>query len=143
MTQEEIRIEFDNKIRNSFIKIHNQCQYCKEKAAHIHHLIPIAYGGDNRESNLIPLCIKCHSMLHNKKYSNDWKELQRIGIERAKKEGKFKGGQPKKINKESYQHLKQQYLTQKITKKIFAENLGVSRPTLNNILKNEEKYGLI
>ena len=53
MNQEQIRNEFNNKIRNNFIQTHNLCQYCGKEAKHIHHLIPISKGGDNRESNLI------------------------------------------------------------------------------------------
>lgn len=87
----DIRQDFDNSIREIFFKNHPFCQYCGAPTEHIHHLIPIVVGGDNRESNLIPLCLKCHGLIHNKHFSNDWKEAQKIGIEKAKKEGKFKG----------------------------------------------------
>ena len=56
--EKDIRTEFNNVIRNEFIKNHSTCQYCGSPAEHVHHLIPIAAGGDNRESNLIPLCLK-------------------------------------------------------------------------------------
>ena len=140
MNQEQIRNEFNNKIRNNFIQTHNLCQYCGKEAKHIHHLIPISKGGDNRESNLIPLCFECHGLIHGKTFNDNWKELQRIGIEKAKAEGKFRGGQIKKISKEKYLDLKQKWQIKEITKSKFAELLGVSRPTLNKILKEEDLY---
>ena len=136
----DIRIEFNKVIRNEFIKNHPTCQYCGLPAEHVHHLIPISVGGDNRESNLIPLCLKCHGLIHNKHFNPEWKELQRIGIEKAKKEGKFKGGQIKRLNKEEYFILKDKYLKREINKKQFAALLKVSRPTLDRILKREEEY---
>ena len=140
MNQEQIRNEFNNKIRNNFIQAHNLCQYCGKEAKHIHHLIPISKGGDNRESNLIPLCFECHGLIHGKTFNDNWKELQRIGIEKAKAKGKFRGGQIKKISKEKYLDLKQKWQIKEITKSKFAELLGVSRPTLNKILKEEDLY---
>ena len=139
MNQEEVRNEFNHKIRISFIKNHNICQYCGQKAQHVHHLIPISRGGDNRESNLIPLCTDCHGLIHGKDFNN-WKELQRIGIEKAKKEGKYTGRKPKKISKDIYTKLKKEWELEKITKKKFAELLGVSRPTLDKILEQESSY---
>ncbi len=138
--EEIIREEFNRKIRKSFLEQHPTCQYCGEKAEHVHHLIPIVVGGDNRKNNLIPLCLKCHGLIHNKHFDNNWKEAQRIGIEKAKKEGKYKGSKKKTINKDIFMYLKEKYLNQKITKTEFARQLNVSRPTLNNILNNEKDY---
>ena len=138
--KKDIRTEFNNVIRNEFIKNHPTCQYCGSPAEHVHHLIPIAAGGDNRESNLIPLCLKCHGLIHNKHFNPDWKELQKIGIEKAKKEGKFKGGQIKRLNKKEYFILKEKYSKREINKTQFANLLKVSRPTLNKILEKEEEY---
>ena len=137
MTQEEIRKEFDNIIRKNFIESHSKCQYCGEPTEHIHHLIPIIVGGDNRESNLIPLCTKCHGLIHNQNFKNDWKEAQRIGIERAKAEGKFKGGQPKP-KPENWIEEYNNWKAGKITKIDLAAKLNISRPTLDKWIKNEE-----
>lgn len=137
---DKIREEFDDEIRKKFFKSHPFCQYCGKPTIHIHHLIPIVQGGDNRESNLIPLCAECHGLIHNQHFSNDWKEAQRIGIEKAKAEGKYKGRQIKKIEKKIYFSLKRQYNDKKITKTEFAELLRISRPTLNKVLNNEEEY---
>ena len=63
-------------------------------------------------------------------------ERQREGIEIAKQEGKFKGGQVKKIDEEKYNKLLEQYNTRQITKVEFAKQLQISRPTLDKLLIN-------
>ena len=81
----DARKEFDNSIRDSYFNLHPLCEYCGSKGEHIHHITPISRGGDNRESNLITLCLNCHSKIHNRNFTEDWKQLQREGIEIAKK----------------------------------------------------------
>jgi hypothetical protein len=53
---------------------------------HYHHIVPSTMGG----TKTIPLCIICHGKVHNRDFVK-YKELQRIGIERAKKNGVFIG----------------------------------------------------
>lgn len=64
-------------------------------------------------------------------------ERQKEGIKIAKEQGKFKGGQPKAIDKELFDELKEQYNRRQINKVQFAKQLGVSRPTLDKLLKAE------
>lgn len=66
-------------------------------------------------------------------------ERQREGIEIAKREKKFKGGQEKKVNEEEFEEAYKLYAERKINKTELAEKLNLSRPTLNRIL---EKKGL-
>ena len=61
-----------------------------------HHITPVCRGGIDDQHNFISLCVEHHGMIHSVR-PGSWahrKKLQRIGIERAKKEGKFKGRQP-------------------------------------------------
>lgn len=139
MSKSVTRQEF-NRLRKDIEISKLKCVYCGSQAAHIHHLIPLAAGGDNRDSNLIPLCLDCHGKIHNKRYKNNWKELQKIGIEKAKAEGRYHGGTKKKIDIIKYKELKQNYMNSLINKTEFSELLGVSRPTLNKILEQEEEY---
>lgn len=64
-------------------------------------------------------------------------ERQREGIAIAKKEGKYKGGKEKPIDMELYTELLKDYNTRKINKVQFAQKLGVSRPTLDKLLKRQ------
>jgi DNA invertase Pin-like site-specific DNA recombinase len=63
-------------------------------------------------------------------------ERQREGIPIAKREGKFKGGQVKKIDDTTFNSLLEQYKTRAINKKEFAEKLNISRPTLDKLIKD-------
>ena len=64
-------------------------------------------------------------------------DRQREGIAIAKREGKYKGGHPKKIDKAFFEKLLKQYNERKINKVQFAAALKVSRPTLDKLLKEE------
>lgn len=62
MERELTRKEF-NKIQKRFIKSHPVCTRCGGPASEGHHIRPIIYGGTNEESNLAPLCSRCHKEL--------------------------------------------------------------------------------
>jgi len=67
------------------------CFECGSKESiHYHHIIPEVMGG----KQTIPLCEECHGKVHDRTFTKH-RELQRIGIERAKLEGKFQG---RKVN---------------------------------------------
>ncbi len=64
-------------------------------------------------------------------------ERQAEGIAIAKREGKFIKPQVKRIDEEEFSKLYKQYMSREITKKVFAERLHVSRPTLDKLLKDK------
>lgn len=64
-------------------------------------------------------------------------ERQREGIAIAKKEGKFKGRQVKKIDDNIFDKQYEKYKNRDITKLQLAQSLNISRPTLDKLLKNK------
>ena len=71
-------------------------------------------------------------------------ERQREGIAIAKAAGKYKGR--KAIKVDNFSKYYERYRTRKVNKKQLAEELGISRPTLDRLIKeyvseNEEKEG--
>ncbi len=64
-------------------------------------------------------------------------ERQREGIEIAKREGKFKGGQVKKIDDNLFNKYYAEYKLRKINKVELAKKLEISRPTLDKLLKDK------
>lgn len=62
-------------------------------------------------------------------------ERQREGIAEAVKQGKYKGGQVKRIDDDIFNSYYQQYRSRMINKVQFAKALKISRPTLDKILK--------
>ncbi len=64
-------------------------------------------------------------------------ERQREGIAIAKREGKYKGGQVKKIDNDLFMTHFKEYKERKINKKQLAEVLEISRPTLDKLLREK------
>ena len=64
-------------------------------------------------------------------------ERQREGIAIAKREGKFKGGQVKKIDDDLFNKYYTEYKERKINKKTLAEKVEISRHTLDKLLKDK------
>jgi hypothetical protein len=89
---------------------------------HYHHVVPETKGG----TMTLPLCIICHGKVHNRDFLKI-KELQRIGIERAKERGVYSGrrrgaksdmevwAKKPKISK-SIEYLNQGYTAKEISK---------------------------
>jgi hypothetical protein len=50
------------------VESRNTCNICwKSKEVQIHHIIPVEFGGDNSEDNLIVVCLNCHSDVHTQR----------------------------------------------------------------------------
>lgn len=64
-------------------------------------------------------------------------ERQKEGIEIAKREGKFKGGQVKKIDDNVFNAAYEKYKNRELNKTQFAQALKISRPTLDKLLKDK------
>ncbi len=62
-------------------------------------------------------------------------ERQREGIAIAKRNGVYKGRKP--FSSDKFEELYQEYLLRKICKTEFARLLGVSRPTLNRLIRDK------
>lgn len=64
-------------------------------------------------------------------------ERQREGIQIAKRQGKFKGGQVKRIEDKEFDKYYEQYKSREINKGQLAAALKISRPTLDKLLKDK------
>lgn len=68
-TREEVRLlrEEFNEARSMvpLLTAANDCATCGNRGSiHIHHIIPLSCGGGNEMLNLLPLCEKCHALVH-------------------------------------------------------------------------------
>ncbi len=113
-----------------------ECGNCND-TIHFHHVVPKSKGG----TMAIPLCPKCHGLVHNRNFLHH-KELQRLGIESAKKRGVYKGrnngtletleqliSKPK--NQEAIELLKEG----KLKKKEIARIIGLHINTITKLVK--------
>lgn len=64
-------------------------------------------------------------------------ERQREGIAIAKEQGKFKGGQVKRIDEKTFCAAYDRYQHRELNKKELAAELKISRPTLDKLLKDK------
>lgn len=84
------------KINGNFLLIDlDKCFECGELMSDMHHVIPKSKGG----MNMIPLCIKCHGLVHGKDLLT-MRRLSKEGLERAKLRG-VKLGNPENLK---YEH---------------------------------------
>ena len=78
-----------NKMRPLLLqKIGTRCCNCLKECNNdiiFHHIVPLSLGGTNNFSNIAPICEKCDELIHDINRTN-WKQLQREGIEQAKKD---------------------------------------------------------
>ena len=97
-----------------------------------HHITPVCRGGTDHQHNFISLCVEHHGMIHSIS-PGSWahrKKLQKIGIEKAKKNGKFKGrGQTIDIAK--IKELKGQGMGATA----IANKMGIDRTSVYRLLK--------
>src|SRR5699024_10818058 len=63
-------------------------------------------------------------------------ERQREGIAQAKKEGKYKGR--KEVDIKDFDLHYQRYMNREVNKSQLAKELGISRPTLDKLIKEYE-----
>lgn len=66
-------------------------------------------------------------------------ERQREGIEEAKKRGAYKGRKKKVIPQDIWEPNYQKYMNRELNKSQFARVIGVSRPTLDKLLKEHSE----
>lgn len=65
-------------------------------------------------------------------------ERQREGIAIAKAQGKYKGRQVKEIDEQLFEDLYSKYINRKVKKIDMAQQLNISRPTLDKLIKERE-----
>ena len=59
-------------IRKRYATAHPLCEMCLKEGRltpveEVHHIIPLADGGTNEESNLMSLCRSCHEKIHHER----------------------------------------------------------------------------
>lgn len=65
-------------------------------------------------------------------------ERQREGIQSAKENGKYKGGQVKRIDEKTFTAAYERYKSRELNKTQLAAELKISRPTLDKLLKDKD-----
>lgn len=113
----------------------------KEKHVNINVLdMPLLNTENNRDLTgtlISDIVLQLLSYVAQKERENI-RERQREGIAIAKSQGKYKGGQEKKVDEDLFEKNYSLFRGDVITKSEFAKRLSVSRPTLDKLLKQRE-----
>lgn len=118
------------------------CINCGAPATEQHHVIPLALGGFDIESNKVWLCSNCHALIHScniETRGTNWKKLQQAGIEKAKKEGKYTGRKRIEINQDLFQQECKKWRNGEQTARETMKNIGL-KP--NTFYRRVKEYGL-
>ena len=70
-------------------------------------------------------------------------ERQREGIEKEKKKGVYKGRKPVEVKEETFIEAYNRYQSRQINKSELAKELNISRPTLDKLIADYQRKGLI
>ena len=113
------------------------CTICgTNKNLQYHHIKPRSRGGDDHQHNILTLCVEHHALIHQVRPSewNNVKTLQKEGIERAMKQGKYKGGKSRIDPKQIEELAMQGYGATAIGRK-----LGIHRDSVYRLVPNFKK----
>ena len=104
-----------------------------------HHIVPIAVGGRDIITNIVPLCENCHKLIHfGRKNTKPFtqSDLIKAGIKRAKKENKHIGRKKTVLEDLSDEVLNvcDKILAETITVSAASRELSISRPTMYKYL---------
>lgn len=108
----EVRQQFSREsFRKELIeKLGSICCNCgSNKNIEYHHIVPVVYGGTNKLSNIVPVCVECHYKAHSKTNAE--------GIAKAKEKGTV-GRKHKLTYEECYPYIVD-YIYGRIGKKEF------------------------
>ena len=98
--QSEIEKEFERMKPGLKQILGSTCCACGETDnIQYHHILPVILGGDNRLTNIVPICAECHSKIHGIKALTSYAENT---------------GRPKNAPKGDYKTIIRKYLTGEI-----------------------------
>lgn len=136
-SREELRKEFSKpKFQKMLAREKGTvCAGCGEMdSIEYHHIVPLVLGGDNRLSNIIPLCTCCHGKIHGMAMTS----LSRVCR---------KGGRKKREAPEGYKVATLMYAKGKMSEKDLKERFGLSDGSRISsqwwFKKALEEYGIV
>lgn len=126
-----------DRFRNQVIELHgDKCVNCgSQDRVEFHHIVPVALGGTDAPSNVVPLCYTCHKAAHIGRKTGDIKKS--IGHE--------KGGRKCKIDDEVFEEAFKKYIGGQIGKTKLCELIGRNYKSFSRIpqiKRFKEKYGI-
>lgn len=82
MSYEELRREFEDAVfrRKMKERLENSCCNCgSEENIEYHHIVPLALGGSNNMTNIVPICHRCHKAAHHGRHISEYADKSNSG----------------------------------------------------------------
>jgi len=114
-----------------------KCINCGGAPCELHHVVPLALGGNDIPSNKVPLCSKCHALIHNlnaDRRGTNWRNLQAAGIHKAKERG-VKFGKPCSKKPDNWNDVISKWQAGEITAVKAMELTGMTKTTFYKYVK--------
>ena len=133
------RVEFRSLYNVFDGELPQHCQNCNStEDLEIHHIVPLAVGGNNTIGNLVRLCVPCHEKIHGGNTKR--RQLTQAGKEKARKNNpEWREGRPKR--KLTPQYMQAIELLKDHTYKEVVGMTGISESTLQRIRRQHAKGG--
>lgn len=131
MTERELRLEFN---KPSFKKMLRDALGCNcvncgsDYEVQYHHIVPLALGGTNRITNIVPLCYSCHRASHHGQHMSHYKRHSE------------NTGRPQKISYEDAEPILEQFFDGQIGTSECIELLGYKKTVHIADLKHTKEY---
>ena len=116
----------------------NICVNCGKPAIELHHIVPLALGGNDIDSNKVYLCSECHALVHGHdkiRRGTDWHELQAVGITNAHKNG-IKFGRPRAKKPNNWDEVIAKWNNKEIPTVKAMKELKLSKATFYKYVKS-------
>lgn len=131
MTHEELRLEFNRPLFKQLLRdnLGDKCVNCNsDYKVEYHHIVPLALGGTNRLSNIVPLCYQCHKAAHNGRHMTQYAKNSK------------NTGRPNKVSYEDAEPILDLYFSCIIGTAECIERLGYSKKTHMQDIPHHGKY---
>lgn len=115
----------------------NICCNCGDnRNIEFHHIVPLSLGGKDILTNIVPLCNRCHNLIHNVNMGAGILGPQSEKFQKALKEGRV--GRPKIKITDNYLEAYADWKEKKITATEAMKRAGVSRATWYRMAKRQD-----
>ena len=127
MTLKELRTQYNNPTSKQLLKdnLGDKCANCGScYKVEYHHIVPLALGGTNKLSNIVPLCYQCHKAAHHGQHITKYRKHSE------------NYGRPSPLTYEQAEPILEQYFLCKIWAKECWKKLGYT----GKVKLAEKKY---
>lgn len=109
------------------------CINCGKEATELHHIVPLALGGNDINSNKVWLCYECHNKIHKRGMGMGQLAAESCNYRQAVRDGRV--GRPKSILPMKFYELYPKWKNKEITATEYYKQLKISKTTFYKNIK--------